>query len=118
MTKVEELTALLVNEINDFKDGVDKLEKINTQLKDTKIKMDLIEYKAVIEAHQHKMETHINALESFENRFDSKIKQAKIYPNWAVVVFIVGILFGVVSFLFVIFKKIEDVVEFYFFLIA
>ena len=62
--------------------------------------------------------SHINALESFENRFDSKIKQAKIYPNWAVVVFIVGILFGVVSFLFVIFKKIEDVVEFYFFLIA
>lgn len=33
MTKLEELTALLVNEINDFKNSVDKLDRINTQLK-------------------------------------------------------------------------------------
>ena len=33
MTKLEELTALLVNEINDFKNGLEKLDKINNQLK-------------------------------------------------------------------------------------
>lgn len=37
-----------------------------------------------IESHQHKMETHLNALKSFENCFDSNIKQAKTYPDWAV----------------------------------
>jgi len=36
MTKLEGLTALLVNEINDFKNGVEKLERINDQLNDTK----------------------------------------------------------------------------------
>tara|TARA_R110001592_G_scaffold72678_16_gene221940 strand:- start:21397 stop:21585 length:189 start_codon:yes stop_codon:yes gene_type:complete len=49
MTKLEELTALMVNEINDFKNGVEKPEKINTQLKGTKIKMDLTKYKSIIE---------------------------------------------------------------------
>ena len=34
MTKLEELTALLVNEINDFNKGVEKLEKISEQLND------------------------------------------------------------------------------------
>lgn len=92
MTKLEELTALLVNEINDFKNGVDKLEKINGHLKDTKIKMDLTKYKSMIEKHEQKMDSHTKAIERFESRFENKIKQAKIYPTWAVVVFIVSLL--------------------------
>lgn len=96
MTKLEELSALLVNEIDDFKKGVEKLEKINDQLKDTKIKMDISEYKSIIEKHQQEMASHINSIERFENRFNNKIEQAKIYPNWAVVVFVVCIVVTVV----------------------
>ncbi|MGM5470956.1 DUF6730 family protein [Flavobacteriaceae bacterium LMO-SS05] len=92
MTKLEELTALLVNEINDFNKGIEKLDKINNQLKDTKIKMDLKEYKSIIETHEQKMDSHRKAIERFESRFENKIKQAKIYPNWAVVVFITCII--------------------------
>ncbi|WP_339918417.1 DUF6730 family protein [Yeosuana marina] len=95
MTKLEELTALLVNEIDDFKKGVETLEKINDQLNGTKIKMDLSEYKTMIYSHQKEMASHIKAIERFENRFNNKIIQAKIYPNWAVVVFIVSLLFGI-----------------------
>ena len=101
MTKLEELSALLVNEINDFKNGVEKLEKINDQLNDIKIKMDLTEYKSIIEEHEQKMASHTKAIERFESRFDSKIKEAEIYPTWAVVVFIISVLLGVVSFLFI-----------------
>jgi len=104
MTKLEELTALLVNEINDFNRGVEKLEKISEQISTTKIKMDVTEYKSIIEVHQHKMDSHLNELRSLENRFDSKIKQAKIYPSWAVVIFIVCIVFTVVSILYVVKK--------------
>lgn len=104
MTKLEELTALLVNEINDFKNGVDKLEKINDQLNDTKIKMDLAEYKTIIFLHQKEMASHLKAIERFENRFSNKIKQAKIYPTWAVVVFVISLLFGVVSVSYVFLK--------------
>lgn len=104
MTKLEELTALLVNEINDFKNGIEKLEKINDQLNDTKIKMDLSEYKTMIFSHQKEMASHLKAIERFENRFNNKIDQAKIYPNWAVVVFIVSLVFGVVSVSYVFLK--------------
>lgn len=97
MTKFEEQTALLVNEINDFKSSVEKLENINTQLKDTKIKMDLIEYKAIIESHQQHIASCIKSIESFENSFERKIKQAKIYPNWAVIVFVAISLLGLIS---------------------
>lgn len=91
MTKLEELTALLVNELNDFNKGIERLEKISEQLKDTKIKMDVAEYKAIIEEHQKEMASQLNSIASFEKRFNDKIEQAKIYPNWAVVVFIVCI---------------------------
>jgi len=101
MTKLEELTALLVNEINDFDKGVETLEKISKQINATKIKMDLTEYKAIIDEHQQEMESHLNTLKSFENRFDIKIKQAKIYPTWAVVVFIITVLFGLGAVIFV-----------------
>lgn len=97
MTKLEELTALLVNEINDFKNGVDKLEKIKEHLRDTKIKMDLTKYKSIIEKHEQKMASHTKAIERFESHFDNKIKQAKIYPTWAVVVFITVIVFSILS---------------------
>jgi Flp pilus assembly protein TadB len=91
MTKLEELTALLVNELNDFNKGIERLEKISKQLKDTKIKMDVAEYKTIIEAHQQQMASHLNSIERFESRFNNKIEGAKMYPTWAVVVFMVCI---------------------------
>ncbi|MBP0904135.1 DUF6730 family protein [Mariniflexile gromovii] len=102
MTKLEELTTLLVNELNDFNKGIERLEKISVQLKDTKIKMDVAEYKAIIEEHQKEMASQLNSIEGFKKRFNDKIEQAKIYPNWAVVVFIVCIVvtLALVSYIF------------------
>ncbi|MCK0124584.1 hypothetical protein MWU76_09235 [Gelidibacter sp. F2691] len=95
MTKLEEFAALLVNETTDFKNALEKLEELNEQLREIKVKMDLTEYKTIIEIHQQKMASQLNSLERFQNHFDDKIAQAKIYPNWAVVVFIVSLVFGV-----------------------
>ncbi|MFI1770202.1 DUF6730 family protein [Thalassobellus citreus] len=102
MTKLEELTALLVNEINDFNNGIEKLENIKEQLKETKIKMDISEYKSIIESHQQQMKFHKETLEGFEIRFNNKINQAKMYPTWAVVVFIICMVtcVGLVSYMF------------------
>lgn len=98
MTKLEELTALLVDEFNDFNKGIEKLEKINEQLSNTKIKLDVSEYKAIFENHQEQMVSQLKSIEQFENRFNDKINQAKIYPTWAVVVFIISMLlvFGII----------------------
>jgi len=104
MTKLEELTALLVGEIDDFNKSVEKLEKISKQINATKIKMDLTEYKAVIDEYKLKMESHLNTLKSFENRFENKIKHAKIYPTWAVVVFVICIIVTLLSIFFLFLK--------------
>ncbi|XMO88040.1 DUF6730 family protein [Algibacter sp. AS12] len=101
MTKLEELTTLLVDEINDFNKGIDKLEKINEQLKNTKIKMDFSEYKSINEAHQQKIADHLKSIERFESRFENKIKAAKIYPTWAVAAFIIALLIAISSILYI-----------------
>ncbi len=96
MTKLEELTALLVNELNDFNKSIERLEKISEQLNTTKIKMDVVEYKTIFVAHQKQMASYINSMERFESRFESKIKEAKIYSTWAVVVFVMAVLFVII----------------------
>ena len=105
MTKLEELTELLVNEINDFNKGVTKLEAISDKISTTKISMDLTEYKAIVNTHQQKMKEQTNSQEEFESRFNSLLKTAKVYPNWAVIVFIISFLFGVVSTSYVVLNK-------------
>ena len=96
MTKLEELTALLVNELHEFNKGIERLEKISEKLNTTKIKMDVVEYKTIIEAHQKQMASHLNRMERFESRFESKIKEAKIYSTWAVVVFVMAVLLVII----------------------
>jgi hypothetical protein len=105
MTKLEELTELLVNEINDFNKGVTKLEKINNQISTTKIRMDVTEYKSIIENHEQKMNDQIKSQERFKSWFNTLLKTAKIYPNWAVIIFLITFIFGVVSTTFIITSK-------------
>ena len=105
MTKLEELTELLVNEINEFNKGIEKLEAINKEISITKIQMDLTEYKSIIENHQQRMKECINTQEYFESRFKRLLKTAKVYPNWAVIVFIMSLLFGIISTSYVVLNK-------------
>ncbi|MBP0902650.1 DUF6730 family protein [Mariniflexile gromovii] len=100
MTKLEELSALLVNELHQFNKNIEKLESISQQLNDLKIQMDVSEYKTLIADHQKEITTHKSMIEGFESRFNDKIKEAKIYPTWAVVVFIIALLFGFCSIIY------------------
>lgn len=100
MTKLEEFTALLVNETTDFKNTLEKLEELTEQLREVKVKMDLTEYKTLIQSHQEQVISNIKAMERFRNHFDTTIKQAKIYPNWAVIVFIVSLVMGLGAMIF------------------
>ena len=107
MTKLEELTELLVNEISEFNKGIEKLEQISNKINTTKISLDITEYKAITETHQQKMKEYINTQERFESRFERLLKKAKVYPNWAVVVFIISLLFGLGSILLLVIKKLN-----------
>lgn len=97
MGKLEDLTALLVNELDDFKTSIEKMETINEQLHEVKIQIDVSEYKTIIKEHQQQMQSHLNEIKGFERRFNNKIENAKIYPTWAVIVFVITVLISTVS---------------------
>ena len=88
MAKIEELTELLVNEIDTFEKGITKLENVNNKLEMTTVKFDLVEFKAIKQELIGEFSIHKNTQERFNLRFENQIKNAKVYPNWAVIVFI------------------------------
>ena len=100
MAKIEELTELLVTEISNFEKSIQKLETLSEKINGTKIRMDVTEYKSIIESHQQKMASHTQTIERFEQHFDNQISQAKIYPTWAVIVFIMSVLVSMLSLFF------------------
>ncbi len=105
MAKIEELTELLVTEINNFERGIIKLEALSEKINTTKISIDVTEFKSIIESHQQKMVSHMQTIERFEKRFENQLKQVKIYSNWAVIVFVVSILVSVFLLFFALYYK-------------
>ncbi len=95
MTKLEELTALLVNELYEFNKNIERLEKLNQDLKSTKLKVDFSQYLYSMKSHKSQMENNIEAIKQFERWFENRIAEAKIYPTWAVVAFILSVLVSV-----------------------
>ena len=54
MAKIEELTELLVNEINSFEKSIERLEKASERINTTKIGIDITGYNSILESHQQK----------------------------------------------------------------
>lgn len=105
MAKLEELTELLVDELSSFEKGIKRLETLSEKINATKIGIDVTEYKSILESHQQKMTSHIQTIERFEQRFENQLKQAKIYPTWAVIVFIMSVLVSVLSLFFALYIR-------------
>jgi len=110
MSKIEEITEILVNEIESFEKDISKLETISDKLSNAKINIDLKEYKLIIESHQQRMNEIVNSQERFLNRFERLLKKAKIYPNWVVIAFI-GMLLLMFGSLFFIYKSNQKISE-------
>ncbi len=106
MSKIEELTELLVNKINTFEKGIERLEKVGDKLNSTKISIDIKEYRSLMEDYHSKIRVILNSQERIYVRYEKLLKNARIYPNWAVIVFIISLIFGIVSTSFILLTKI------------
>ena len=91
MAKIDEITELLTNELNSFKEVVEKLEKLNEKLQTTKLKVDVQELRSLLQEHESKMKYTLDSQERIYNRFEGLLKNAKIYPTCAVIVFVVSL---------------------------
>ncbi len=87
MAKLEELSELLVSEIRDFEITVKKLEEIQKK----KISIDLDELKSVLANHETVLINQNLKVQETYNKFLGLLKEAKIYPKWAVIVFLVSL---------------------------
>src|SRR5690606_4192979 len=87
MAKLEEISELLVSEIRDFEDAVKHLKEIQK----SKISLDLTELKTVLSDHKVELKNQNSAVQQTYKQFENLIKEAKIYPKWAVILFIVSL---------------------------
>ena len=93
MAKLEEISEMLVSEIKDFEEAVKKLEEIQKK----KMTIELAELKSVLSNHEMVLKTHNSTVKHTYNQFENLIKQAKIYPKWAVILFIISLIINFVG---------------------
>lgn len=88
MTKLEELSELLVSEIEQLEKTVDRLQKIQDQ----KIQMDSRALEMLFKDHQQKvkevLENHSREMKNLGNSLNS----AKAYPIWALTTFTLSLM--------------------------
>ena len=100
MAKLEEISELLVSEIRDFEEAVKRLEKI----REAKITLDLTEIKSVLSNHEMGLKNQNSKLQETYNKFSNLLKEAKIYPKWAVILFIISLVLNCIIILYLVLK--------------
>ena len=83
MTKLEQLSELLISEISQFEKTVNKLEKIQQQ----KIGIDSSTVEEILQQHLQKLEGHITYHNNQMNILSHKLNTSKSYPIWALTLF-------------------------------
>lgn len=83
MTKLEELSELLVSEIEQFEKTVEKLQKIQEQ----KIMIDSRTLESAIRRHQESLEQALFSHKQEMKSLGQSLEKAKAYPAWALITF-------------------------------
>ncbi len=111
MSKIEEITEILVNEIDNFEKGISKLEALQQKISNTKIKLEFQEIQEAKNELIRELTLSKNAQREFLSSFEAKIKNASIYPKWAVLVFILSLLisFGSIFYVYTIQQDIKSI---------
>lgn len=87
MTKLEELSELLVSEIEQFERTVENLQKIQEQ----KIRIDSQQLEKTIRLQQEKLEKVLFAHQQEMKSLGQKLEKAKAYPVWALTIFVASL---------------------------
>lgn len=101
MAKIDELTELLIHELNDFNKGIKRLEQLSDVINETQVSVDVSELKGLLKKHTLQLNGLKGAQSDFLQRFEGLLKGARVYPTWAVIVFMVAIAISVGALLYV-----------------
>lgn len=89
MNKLETITQLLVNELADFDKNVQRLGHQMERAESLRIKFDLSPIKGLISQLEEFGRRETERREQYLDRLERNLEQAKIYPKWAIITFMV-----------------------------
>jgi len=97
MAKLEEIAELLTDEINGFNQSIKKLETISNKINNTKFNSDISNILFLMEEQKRDLKHQLNYQNKQLEEISKKVTNARIFPNWLVVLFFVFvILYGVI----------------------
>lgn len=85
MTLLETISQLLVEELETFKEQIDRLEKVSENLKDVRVKADSSAIEKLLSEHLKIVIERSNEQQTQLENMHNRIKSAKLYPNWLIV---------------------------------
>ncbi|MCX2837854.1 hypothetical protein OQ279_06775 [Salinimicrobium sp. MT39] len=98
MTKLEELSEMLVSEIEQFEKTVEKLQKIQEQ----KILIDSRALEKTIWLQQERLEKALSSHNQEMKNLGHSLEKAKAYPVWALTLFVASlILNGILAYIII-----------------
>ena len=97
MNKLETITELLVNELADFEKNLQQLGHQMERAESLRIKFDLSPIKGLISQLEELGRRETERREQYLNRLERNLKQAKIYPKWAVISFVISWTFALIA---------------------
>lgn len=100
MNKLETITQLLVNELTDFEANVNRLENGLQRAEDLRVKFDLAPIDNLVSELKSFQQKETEDREAYVNRLNRKLENAKIYPKWAVIIFISSMVVSAAAILF------------------
>jgi len=89
MTKLELISELLVEELHSFKEEVNRLERIEKNLKSTVIKADSTQIEKLIEAHLRNLQLNQSAQQENQEEILKLIRHSRTIPNWLITIALV-----------------------------
>lgn len=89
MNKLETITQLLVNELADFEKNVQQLGDQMERAESLRVKFDVSPIKSLISQLEEYGRRETDKRDQYLNHLERNLKQAKIYPKWAVITFMV-----------------------------
>ncbi|MGY5848603.1 DUF6730 family protein [Salegentibacter sp. HM20] len=97
MTKLEQLSELLVSEISQFEKTVQRLEKIQKE----QIGIDSSKLENALQQQREEIEKTLDSHKNEMSSLTEELKNAKAYPVWAICIFIGSILLnGILVYVF------------------
>ncbi|MCR9225903.1 MAG: hypothetical protein NXH90_00580 [Flavobacteriaceae bacterium] len=89
MSKLETITELLVNELTDFEKNVNQLGHEIERAESLRVKFDVYPIKGLISKLEEFGRRETERRDQYLHRLERNIEEAKIYPKWAVIAFMI-----------------------------